>query len=378
MTRVRLFWLGGLVAAAIAVAAAYLLDDAPPREIEAAALLAEIATRDVNALPPRAISWSKAGTAYRGDLYGVAPSARAAILLVPGAAETGKDDPRLVNIARALAEHRFLVLVPDLEGPRTLRVGSGDIQGVADAAVYLASLEPRGTPFGIAAISYGVGPALIAALDKRLVDRITFFVGLGSYYSTTDALTFFTTGYWRADPNGPWQLGTPNAYGKWVFVLANASRLDDFADRGRLERIARAKLADLGADIAPLESSLGPEGRAVMALLDNRSLARVPDLIATLPPGIGREIRALDLARRDFSRLNAEVILIHGRDDAIVPYGESVALAEDLAGYIGAGRVHLYLLDHLRHASLAPEALADAIRLWHAATELLVLRDGGR
>jgi alpha-beta hydrolase superfamily lysophospholipase len=378
MVRARLIWLGGGLAAAIAVAAVLLVEQAPPREIEAAALLAEIATRDVHAFPPRAVSWSEAGHAYRGDLYGMAPTARAAILLVPGAAETGKDDPRLVNIARALAQHRFLVLVPDLEGPRSLRVSSGDIQGVADSAVYLASLEPPGTPFGIAAISYGVGPALIATLDKRLVDRITFFVGLGGYYSTTDTLTFFTTGYWRADPDAPWQLGTPNAYGKWVFVLANAGRLDDFVDRRRLERIARAKLANLDADIGPLESSLGPEGRAVMALLDNRSLARVPDLIATLPPAIGQEIRALDLARRDFSRLNAEAILIHGKDDAIVPYGESVALAQALAGSIGAGRVHLYLLDYLRHASLAPEALPDAVRLWRAATELLVLRDGGR
>ena len=378
MTRARLFWLVGFLAVALAAAAIVVLREAPPREVEAAELMAEIASRDVQAIPPRAVEWNEEGRAYTGDLYGSVPASRAAILLVPGASEAGKDDPRLVNVARALAEHEFLVLVPDLPGPRTLRISSDDIVGVADSAVYLASLETAGTPFGIAAVSYGVGPALIAALDKRLVDRIDFFVGLGGYYSTTDVITFFTTGYWRPDPNGPWRRGTPNAYGKWVFVLANAARLDDFADRDRLERIARAKLANLDADIAPLEAQLGPEGRAVMALLDNRSLAAVPDLIATLPPGIRQEIDALDLARRDFSRLNAEVILIHGKDDSIVPYGQSVALADELAAEIGPARVHLYLLDHLRHASLTPDAVPDVIRLWHATVELLVLRDGGR
>jgi hypothetical protein len=376
MARGRSLRLGVVLIAGVALAGAVLLCAAPPHALEAATLLFEIAHGQVLALAPRHADWTVDGRAYRGDLYGSVPDAHAGLLLVPGAAETGKDDPRLVAIASILAEHGFLVLVPDLAGPRTLQVGSADIVGVADATAYLQHLKPPGTPLGIAAISYGVGPALIATLDPRLVGRVTFFVSLGGYRSTRDALAFFTTGYWRPDPNAPWQRGTPNAYGKWVFVLANASRLDDFADRARLERIARAKLADLDADIGPLEASLGPEGRAVMALLDNRDLARVPGLIATLPPGIGHEIETLDLAQRDFAGLRAEMILIHGKDDAIVPYGESVALAQELGRAMGAERVHLYLLDHLAHASLTPEDLPDASRLWRAAIRLLALRDG--
>jgi len=212
---------------------------------------------------------------------------------------------------------------------------------------------------------------MLAALVPSLRGRVGFLVALGGYDDSTAVLTFFTTGYWRATAGAPWQRGRPNAYGKWVFVLANAVRLDSAPDRERLAAIARQKLADLDADVSGLEASLGPEGRAVMALLDNRDPARVPALIATLPARIRAQIEALDLAGKDLSALDAKVLLIHGRDDAIVPYSESVALAKALGP-----RAHLFLLDRLPHATLRAEDIPDACRLWRAAALLFAWRDG--
>ena len=338
-----------------------------PHEREAGLLLWQLARGEVPALAAIPSRWPEG----EGDLYVPPGGARAGLLLVPGAAETGKDDPRLVIFARALADHGFLVLVPDLAGPRSLRVGSADIGDIAAAARHLLSLPHGAGPVGIAAISYGVGPALLAALEPDLRSRIGFFISLGGYYDATSVLTFFTTGYWRPAPGAPWQLGRPNRYGKWVFVLANAVRLDSAPDRERLERIARAKLADLDADTSGLERALGPEGRAVMALLDNRDPARVPRLIADLPARIQAEIAALDLSTKDLAPLRAQVLLIHGRDDAIVPYSESVALAKALGP-----RAHLFLLDRLPHATLRAEDIPDACRLWRAAALLFAWRDG--
>lgn len=362
-----------LLIAALAVAWIAL---SPPRALEAARLLLELATDRVPAVEPAPVAWRTSERSYRGDLYGAPSDAQAALLLVPGAAETGKDDPRLVALARALAHAGFLVLVPDLPGPKALQVSSDDIVEIAAAAAHLAGLPHGGGPLGLAAISYGVGPTLLAALDDPRLNRgppggVGFILAIGGYDDLTAVITFFTTGYWRAGPDEPWRLGKPNAYGKWVFVLANAARLDDSNDRVRLAAIARRKLGDLEADIRPLEAALGPEGRAVMALLDNRDPMRVPALIATLPPRIAAEIAALDLAGKDLTPLHAQVLLIHGRDDAIVPYSESVALARALGP-----RAHLYLLDSLAHASLSPGGVRDAWLLWRAALRLLAIRDG--
>ncbi|HYB11785.1 MAG TPA: alpha/beta hydrolase, partial [Alphaproteobacteria bacterium] len=256
-------------------------------------------------------------------------------------------------------------------GPKALRIGREDIGEIADSAAYLATTFRGRGPLGIAAVSYGVGPAILATQEAQLRGQVGFVVATGGYYDTTSVLTFFTTGFWRERDTEPWRPGKPNAYGKWVFVLANAVRLDDWSDRERIDGIARAKLHDLSADVTSVEATLGPQGRAVMALLDNRDPAAVPQLIATLPTRIQDEIAALDLSNKDLSAFQPRALLIHGKDDAIIPYSESVKLAHALGP-----RTRLYLLDSLSHASLTPGSLIDIWRLWLACDALLGLRDG--
>ncbi len=103
----------------------------------------------------------------------------------------------------------------------------------------------------------------------------------------------------------------------------------------------------------------------------NNDPAAVPALIAALPQGLRADMAALDLARADLSRLKAELILLHGRDDAIIPYTESLALAAAAP----ADRVTLYLVDNLSHVELGPGGLRDSSRLLAATYRLLALRD---
>jgi len=198
---------------------------------------------------------------------------------------------------------------------------------------------------------------------------VRFLVAIGGYYDVEAVVTFFTTGYFRTGPDEPWQQGEPNAYGKWVFIAANAERLDDAGDRAALAAMADRKLQDLDADVADLEAGLGSQGRAVTALLDNRDPGRVPALIASLPEAVRGDLAALDLSRRDLSQLDARLLLVHGRDDPIIPSSESEALAA------AAPDTTLYLVDSLAHVELDPAGLVDGFRLWRAIYRLLAMRD---
>ncbi len=294
-------------------------------------------------------------------------------MLVPGAAERGKDDPRLIAFATSLARARFLVLVPDIESLRALTIGPEDTGRIADALRHLGGRDdvPKPEALGLVAISYAAGPAILAALAPDLRARIGFVLAVGGYYDMAAVVTFFTTGKYRQDPHAPWRHKTPNAYGKWVFLRANAGRLDSPRDRWLLTAMARRKLDDLAAPLDDLAARLGPEGRAVHALLVNRDPEAVPALIAALPQGLRAEMAALDLSRADLSRLKAELILLHGRDDAIIPYTESLALAAAAP----RDRVRLYLVGNLAHVELGPGGLLDSYRLLAATYRLLALRD---
>ena len=360
---------------------------APWRAIEAVEVLGDIAAgskpsrlKRITPKPQRGpVAYVVAGRRRQGDLYRPGESAKAALVLVPGIARAGKDDPRLVALANTLARARFTVLVPDIENLRALRVSPADAVAIADAIHYLAGDTPqvgrggRGEPatVGLIAISYAAGPALLAALRPDTRRRVRFVFIVGGYYDSEAVLTFFTTGYYRDGPGEKWRHRTANAYGKWVFVKSNAGRISDPGDGAVLERMAERKMGNLEADITDLVAALGAEGRAVYALLANSDPDRVPALIAALPEGVRADIAALDLKRQDLSKLSARLILVHGRDDAIIPYSESKALAAAAP----VEKAALYVVDSLAHVDLGAAGLIDTLILWRAAYRLLSERE---
>jgi pimeloyl-ACP methyl ester carboxylesterase len=262
------------------------------------------------------------------------------------------------------------VLVPDLEGFRSLRVGSGDIRDTADAFTWLVAQEELapGGKAGIFSFSYATGPAILAALEPRLTGRVRFMMAVGGYHNLKDVLTFFTTGYYR---HGDRLLHMePNSYGKWVFVSSNLHRLSEPVDRELFRQAAQRKFADLNAPVHDLAAQLTPEGNRFYRFIENRDPAQSLLLMDQLPEAIRREIAALNLAQHDLTRLKARMILVHGYDDDIIPYTESIALSRNLP----PGQARLYLVNGLQHVDLKPR-LIDKFRLWRAISALLRERE---
>lgn len=320
----------------------------------------------------RPVSFSVDGRGYTGDLYLPRHGAKAAMVVVPGVAPTGKDDPRLVAFATTLARARFRVLVPDLENLRELKVRPEDAGAVSDAARWLTAEAPELEPLGITAISYAVGPAVFALFESDARNHVDFLLLIGGYHDLTGVVTFFTTGNFREHDGQPWRRRTPNSYGKWVFLESNLDRLTDREDRALLRAIKDRRIRDPGADVSQLAAGLTRDGRAVFDLIDNRDTARVPNLIAGLPKALKTDFQALDLSSRDLSSLTQRFFLIHGRDDPIIPETESQRLARALP----SGGAKLFLVDSLDHVDPKPVGLGDKLILLRAIYEVLSLRDG--
>lgn len=365
----------------------------PQRNYESLLLLADIGAaqeparlKDVAPQPARRpVSYTVAGRSRSGDLYLPGEGKPlAGIVLVPGAVPQGKDDARLATFAAALARARFAVLIPELEGFRELRIQHGDMRTVADAFSYLAGrpeLAPGGRA-GIAAVSYAVGPALLAALQPDIRERVRFVVGIGGYYDLARTVAYFSTGYFRHA--GRWHYLKPDDYGKMVFVKSCQPYLSDLRDRDILDAMVRLKLRDINADIAPLAAGLGSEGRAVYRLLTNGDPFRTPRLMEALPLPVLGEIDALTLRGKDLHKLKARLLLVHGENDNLIPFPESIELAASVA----PGRARLFVIRRiLGHVELMPPQilsweflsmdLPDAWRMWRAVDALLAEREAG-
>jgi fermentation-respiration switch protein FrsA (DUF1100 family) len=311
------------------------------------------------------------GRTYQADLYLPGRPPLAALVLVPGAVREGKDDRRFVAFARALTKGRFLVLVPEIATLRELRVGPGDVTAIGDAVEHLASLT-EAPAVGLVAISYMGGPAVIAALEAHTRDLLRFVVTVGGYYDIEAALTFFTTGHFREPGETAWRHAKPNPYGRWLFLRSNLERVEAPRDRIALERIATLKLRDPVADIASLAAGLTPEGRAILDLMTNRDPERTAQLISRLPSAVIQDMHRLDPAGMTLTDLRARLFAIHGRDDPVIPYSESMALT----AAVGEDRARLALVDHLAHVDLTSPSLGDLLTLWQVVYEILEMRDG--
>jgi len=137
---------------------------------------------------------------------------------------------------------------------------------------------------------------------------------------------------------------------------------------GRQRRAADVYLPE--AAVRPQPRTHGFHVRAVYEFIVNQDPGRVPELVGRLPAAVRADIAALDLAGRDLAGLQAELILVHGFDDNIIPYGESIALA----AAVPRGRARLYLLQGLRHVDRDFHGL-DAWRMWGALRALMAQRD---
>ena len=351
-----------------------------PGDSDAALALEDIAAgfggsrlKDQTPRPERhTIDFNVEGRTYQGDLYLSSQETRAGIVLVPGVVPRGKDDGRIVALAQTLARLQFAVLVPDLHGPRHYRVRAHDVREVADAVRHLNSrkdLIPQGR-VGIAGFSYGAGPVVLAALEPDIRDEVDFLVTLGGYYDLHTIVTYFTTGYFKTEPNGAWQYLQPSPYNKWVFTLSNADLFERPGDQASLRTLAHESLEYGETASAVSLANLAPDAQAFHRLITNENPNRVPELIQQLPASILIELEGLNPASRDLTTLQAEVILVHGRSDTMIPYSESLALAQALP----PEQVKLFVVDGLVHVDVRIKQ-QDISQLLGAMEALLAQRE---
>jgi hypothetical protein len=403
------FFRSGPVALVLAFALLVALAGcAPVRHYEAVRVLQDLAAgtadsrlkRTTPAPLRQTFAYTVAGRAHRADLYlpaaldgcaawlpapaGDAPPRcpRAALVAVPGAVPQGKDDPRLVAFATTLARAGFAVMVPDLAGYRQLRIRPSDAREIADAFAWISrqpELAPDGNA-GMFAFSYSVGPAVLAALEDDIREQVRFVVGLGGYHDLPRAMLFFTTGWF--EHAGARQHIEPDDTGRMVLVYSSLDYLaNGAADREVFDRMVALRTRDPKADLAPLATGLSPGARAVYALAVNNDPARFAELFARLPRAMREDIARLDLARHDLAPLQARLILVHGRNDNLIPYTESLALA----AAVPAGQARVFPIRRvLGHVDLGVsdllswrfwrEDLPDLWRLWRVIDLLLAER----
>ena len=147
-----------------------------------------------------------------------------------------------------------------------------------------------------------------------------------------------------------------------MFTISNSELLQSPADRDSV----RALLVYDSDDVDHALVELAPDARALYDLIANEDPQRVATLIDKLSPRIKNELQGINPAKADLSQIKAQVILLHGRGDTMIPYTESIAIAKALPG----DQVALFVIEGYAHTNVKPKR-EDLPQLL-AAMELLM------
>jgi pimeloyl-ACP methyl ester carboxylesterase len=290
-----------------------------------------------------------------GDLYDPGVPAPP-LLLVPGGAPKGAEDPAMIQLARSFAGAHRLVFVPELELRHQTFVWS-DIEAIRKAILLLSERPGAGGRVGLLGLSYGGSFGLLAAEDPTVEARLAFVGAFGSYLDLVHVIQGITTGATTFHGRVvPW-TASPDARR----ILQDAAvSLTPPGERQALGRaLATHDAAGLPADAA-----------SVYAILENTDPRRTADLVRTLPAEMRDTIERFSPSAH-IAELRVPLFILQSEDDPATPPTEARLLHEAVRDS------RLAMLEHFEHVrpggAGAPIGgrIADAWRAWSFVTWVL-------
>jgi dienelactone hydrolase len=271
------------------------------------------------------IAFSTPGGMRYGDLYrppGEGPFPAA--LLVLGVAPAGADDPRVVNLGNALARSGMAVLWYWSPIFAERRVAVQEIDNIAAAFEHLrARREVDPARVGMGGFCVGASFALMAAAQEEVRGEVAFVNAFGPYFDAGDLLRAIGSGTGFSAELGarPW---TPDPLAHEVLLLHLVEALPD-EEEANLVRQALA----VGGPAAVNLGGLSPEAEAVYRLLGGLPLEEADAAVARLPAALQDDLERISPSTY-VERVEAPVLVMHDREDRLVPVEESRRMAEAL------------------------------------------------
>ncbi|HEX9636989.1 MAG TPA: hypothetical protein VGB99_05615 [Acidobacteriota bacterium] len=314
----------------------------------------------------RPVTYPSSGAPIHARLYQPQRAGeRAGLVLTHGMAWAGMDDPRIVTLARRLAECGFVVLTPDLDPLKRFQLSIHSADQIRDAALYLQAL-PRvyDDRVGLFGLSYAGSLSFIAAAAPELRGRLRWVTSFGGYWDFEELVRYTLTGSYRGAPAAA--LLEPQLYGRLAIYYNYPELLEAGLETEAFKEICYWGLHHDYDRADALRDSLSRGGRAILRSFwgmsgDNPCVGH--ERFQAWRAERGPYLRRMALASWiDQVRL-PEAFLLHSEQDSLVPAVESRLLADALRRR--GTKVHLEITPLFHHIdALRGDAGAQTVLDW--------------
>ena len=295
----------------------------------------------------REVTYPQADGTGVADIYRIPDDKeRAAVLLFLGANAAGRDDKDVVNLGNALARAGFVAMFhwsPTMA--LQFNIDPTEIENLVWAFQYLREREfVDRQRVGIGGFCVGASFALVAAADSRIRDDVSFINAFGPYYDARDLLLQVASrSRHYQGQREPW-----NPDSLTLRVLAN-ELIETLADPRERDLMHRKYVERQDVPQTELQGLSRP-GLRVRRLLDGTTPQEAQELYGELPADFRENMRRISPSTY-VGNLKARVMILHDRDDRLVPAAESRRLAEALEQRGDFRYTEVLAFEHVRPTS---------------------------
>lgn len=260
-----------------------------------------------------------------------------AILLFLGVNPAGRNDARVINLSAALARTGVVVMTPWSDNMTQKRVAADEIDDLVRAFQHLRAHERVDDDrVGMAGFCVGASFLMAAAQDERINENVSVLNSFGGYYDAADLMAAVIARQRFYD--GAVRAWRPDALSIEVVRLHLADTLPDPAERDLLLQAL--------ADGASAPDGVSDEALAVYEILNAPDADTARRLLDALPSDARQTLRRISPSD-GIDRLRAKLLVMHDREDSLVPSEESRRLVDALPPDAGVYYTEFSFFDHV-------------------------------
>lgn len=267
------------------------------------------------------------GRSINVDHYEADSEYTGTVVVIHGMSPKGKQDSRIVQLCCALSKVGFRVIAPEVDSIKQLTICPTQIQSIADIMEVIANdkvMTPAGH-IGVLAPSFSGAMCLAAASLPHIKGHISAVCAIGTFTEVESVISYLLNDE-SADP-----------YGRFIVLKKIVPLVCEAKDHelllGALDAAIRDNLNEIPFDKPDneyhryLNSATSDNRQKIHRLFCD--LTYREQLLNAGKAMLAEEINALNIVQH-INGLSANVFLLHGAQDLVIPSDQSERLYREL------------------------------------------------
>ena len=252
------------------------------------------------------------------------------IILYPGASPYAEEHPKMEMLGIVLAQNGYKVFIPRIPPLKKLDISAVNVEWFICFYKWLLDiyqLEPQNIV--MVGISYGGGLMLKASLQfNELLKPPKMLMTQGTYADAESTLRFLLTG--EISSHGVKYKITPNEWGLIVIFKNFLINLDLDWDTSGIQEVMKLQIQDKIDDRDKVISKLPKYQQDIAnSILRGKGTEEVMALCREIMQNEKITLRNLS-PKYWCNEIQHKVFIFHGANDSMIPFTESILLAENL------------------------------------------------